>query len=320
LIDLKKENLKKIWTILRIVVGVSLILFLLWRLDINKILSNIGSLDVRYLLYALIPYFFFIFVSAWRWQILLNFKKFNIPFGKTLMIYFIAIFFNNFLPTVVGGDVMRVLYSMKRERKADALATVLVDRMLGFVGLFIFALIAVLSLLIQERQSEFLPLMIIGLIVIVLITYMFFSERIYSLFSPTVARIKIFKLGERLNRLHETATDFGGAWGPITLCIFSSMIIQALLALAPFFVLRSMGNFELGILPFFIYLPIINVISMIPISFNAWGVRENAYVLLFSRVGLSGETSLTVSVVSAFLVLLFSIIGGIIFTFYKREQ
>ncbi len=319
MIGLKKENLKKVWNILRIVFGIGLILILLWRLDINKILSNIRSLDISYLLYALIPYFLFIIVSAWRWQVLLNFKKFAIPFGKTLIIYFIAIFFNNFLPTVVGGDVMRVLYSMK-DRKADALATVLVDRMLGFVGLFIFALIAVLYLLMREKQSEFLPLMIIGLVVIVFITYMFFSERVYSFFSPIVKRIKIFRIGERLDRLHETATDFGGAWGPITLCILHSIIIQAMLALAPFFVLRSMGNTDISILPFFIYVPIINVISMIPISFNAWGVRENSYVILFSRVGLPGETALTISVVSAFLVLLYSIIGGIFFIFYKRKQ
>jgi hypothetical protein len=207
-----------------------------------------------------------------------------------------------------------------KDRKAEALATVLVDRMLGFVGLFIFALIAVLYLLVREQQSEFLPLMIIGLSVIIFITYMFFSERVYSFFSPIVKKITMFKLGERLNRLHETATDFGGAWGTITVCILHSIVIQAMLAFAPFFVLRSMGNTELGILPFFIYVPIINVISMIPISFNAWGVRENSYVVLFSRVGLSGETSLTVSVVSAFLILLLSIIGGIFFSFYKRKQ
>ncbi|UCG92853.1 MAG: flippase-like domain-containing protein, partial [candidate division WOR-3 bacterium] len=78
---MKKENLKKVWNILRIVFGIGLILVLLWRLDINKILSNIGSLDISYLLYALIPYFLFIIFSAWRWQVLLNFKKFTIPFG-----------------------------------------------------------------------------------------------------------------------------------------------------------------------------------------------------------------------------------------------
>ncbi len=318
MIDLKKENLKTVSTVIRIVVGVGLILLLLWRLDFNKILRNISSLETSYLFYAIIVYFFFVIISAWRWQVLLDFKKFTVPFGKTTVLYFIALFFNNLLPTTVGGDVMRVLYTMKK-RKADALAIVLVDRILGFVGLFVFALFAVLYLLIAKRQTEFLPFIVIGLIVIVLITYVFFSERVYSMLAPVVLRIRVFRLGERLNRLHEAATAFGGAWGPITLCIAHSIIIQALLALAPFFVFLAMGNLEVNLLPFFIYVPIINVVSMIPISFNALGVREYFYVLLFARAGVAGETSLAVSLVSFFLLFLLSLLGGLFFIFYKKE-
>jgi len=318
LIDLKKENLKLLSTITRIVVGVGLILFLLWRLDFDKILSNIQSLEASYLFYALITYIFFVIVSAWRWQVLLDFKKFIIPFGRTSVLYFIALFFNNLLPTTVGGDVMRVVYTMKK-RKADALAIVLVDRILGFVGLFVFALFAVLYLLIVKQQTEFLPFIVIGLVAIVFITYVFFSERAYSTLAPIVQKITVLRVGERLNRLHEAATEFGGAWRPISLCILHSIIIQALLALAPFFVLLAMGNFEVGILPFFIYVPIINVVSMIPISLNALGVREYFYVLLFARAGVAGETSLAVSLVSFFLLFLLSLTGGIFFILYRKK-
>ena len=318
LIVLKKENLKLLSTITRIVVGVGLILFLLWRLDFNKILSNIQSLEASYLFYGLITYLFFVIVSAWRWQVLLDFKKFVIPFGRTSVLYFIALFFNNLLPTTVGGDVMRVLYTMKK-RKADALAIVLVDRILGFVGLFVFALFAVLYLLIVKQQTEFLPFIVIGLVAIVFITYVFFSERVYSMLAPMVQKLKVLRLGERLNRLHEAATEFGGAWGPITLCVVHSIIIQALLAIAPFFVLLAIGNFEVGILPFFIYVPIINVVSMIPVSLNALGVREYFYVLLFARAGVAGETSLAVSLVSFFLLFLLSLIGGVFFILYRKK-
>lgn len=318
LIDLKKENLKLLSTITRIVVGVGLILFLLWRLDFDKILSNIQSLEASYLFYALITYIIFVIVSAWRWQVLLDFKKFIIPFGRTSVLYFIALFFNNLLPTTVGGDVMRVVYTMKK-RKADALAIVLVDRILGFVGLFVFALFAVLYLLIVKQQTEFLPFIVIGLVAIVFITYVFFSERAYSTLAPIVQKITVLRVGERLNRLHEAATEFGGAWRPISLCILHSIIIQALLALAPFFVLLAMGNFEVGILPFFIYVPIINVVSMIPISLNALGVREYFYVLLFARAGVAGETSLAVSLVSFFLLFLLSLTGGIFFILYRKK-
>jgi len=213
---------------------------------------------------------------------------------------------------------MRVLYSMKK-RRADALATVLVDRILGFVGLFVFALFAVLYLFIIKHQTEFLPFIVIGLVIIVMITYLFFSERAYNRLSPIVQKVKILKLGERLNRLHEAATDFNGAWATITLCIVHSVVIQALLAIGPFLVMQGMSTNKVSVLPFFIYVPIINVVSMIPISFNALGVREYFYVLLFSRVGFVAETAVAISLVSFFLYFLLSLVGGVFFIFFKKR-
>lgn len=315
---LNKETYKKLLTLVRVLVGVGLIVFLFWALDIREIFKNIRGIQPVYLFYAAIPYLLFIIVSAWRWQVLLDFKEFRIPFARTLQIYFISLFFNNLLPTTVGGDMMRVAYTMK-DRRADALATVLVDRILGFVGLFIFALGAVLYLLLKQNETEFLPFMLVGLVVVIFITYVFFSEKAYGLFSPLIGKLKILKLGERLNRLHEAGTDFGGAWGPISLCILQSVIVQAMLAIAPFYVLLGMGNFEVGVIAFFIYVPIINVVSMIPVSLNGLGVRENFYVILFSRVGLDGELSLAMSLVSFFVIFVFSLVGGFLFIFYRRR-
>ncbi len=317
--DTKKSKLNLFWNLLRILIGILLIVFLLIKLDIEKIFLQFKSLNIKFLLYALIPYFLFIVVSAWRWQVLLDYKRMAMPFKNSLIIYFISLFFNNFLPTTVGGDVMRVLYSMKN-RKTDALAIVLADRILGFVGLFIFGLFAVVYLYLFQKRTEFILLMIIGLFALIFLTFILFSERVYAIFAPIMVKIKLLKIGDRINNLHRTMTDFGSAWGVIILCIIQSIIIQALLAIAPYLVLQSMGNFEVSLLPFFIYLPIINVISMIPISFNALGVRENAYVFLFQRAGLNGEVSITVSLVSFFLIFLWSLLGGVFFIFYKKTS
>lgn len=315
---MKKETRKTLSNLIRLVVGVGLITLLLWRLDFNAILTNIMSVEVSFLLYGIIIYVFFVLISAWRWHVLLRYKRFTMPFMRTLAVYFIATFFNNFLPTTIGGDVMRVLYSMK-ERRADAVATVLVDRILGFVGLFTFALCAVLFLLLVKKQTEFLPLMIFGLLGIVVLTYLFFSEGVYTRVSPFITRLKVLRIGERLNRLHEATTEFSGAWGLVGICVFQSLVIQGLLALGPFIVMRGMGVSTIDVLPFFIYIPIINVISMIPISFNALGVREYSYSVLFGRVNLPPEISVAISLVSFFLYFIVSLIGGIIFIFYKKE-
>jgi uncharacterized protein (TIRG00374 family) len=313
----KKKVLNLVLTILRILVGLGLIVFLFVKLDVEKIFFHIKNMDIKYLVYALLPYLLFIIVSAWRWQVLLDHKNMELPFKDSLIIYFIALFFNNFLPTTVGGDVMRVIYL---NRKTDALGIVIADRILGFIGLFIFGLFAVMYLYIFQKKTEFISLMIVGLAILILITFFLFSKRVYQTFGPIIKKLRVFRLGERISNLHKTMTKFGSAWGVIILCIIQSIIIQALLAISPYLVLQSMGKFQVTLLPFFIYLPIINVLSMIPVSFNALGVRENAYVFLFQRAGLSGEVSMTVSLVSFFLIFLWSLLGGVFFIFYKKPK
>jgi uncharacterized membrane protein YbhN (UPF0104 family) len=171
----------------------------------------------------------------------------------------------------------------------------------------------------DKQQTEFLPFMVIGLAVVIILTYVFFSNRAYRTISPIVARIKILRIGERLNHLHEAATDFGGAWGVILVCIVHSVIIQALLAIAPFFVMQGMNVSNVGIMAFFIYVPIINVVSMVPVSLNALGVREYTYVLLFERAGMQGETAFAVSLVSFFLIFVLSLLGGVAFMLYRKK-
>lgn len=311
---------KHILTALRIAVGIVLMTYLLVRLDLRLVMRNISALDLRYLLMAFGCYFVFIVVSAWRWQVLLEHKQLQIPFHRTNIIYFISVFFNNFLPTTVGGDVMRVVYSAPAERKADALAAVLADRILGFIGLFLFGLTAVIYLIITQHRVEFLILMVAGLAGLSLLTFFLFSQKAYRIIAPGLERLAFLRLGERLTRLHRALNAFGESLDRIIICVAQSVLIQILLALPPFLVLRGLGNYQTGLLPFFIYVPIINVISMIPVSLNGLGIRENSYVLLFARAGLSRETAVTISLVCAALVFLWSLPGGILFITWRKKS
>lgn len=310
---------KWLWTPARAVIGLGLIIFLLARCDLKKILGFVGGMDIRYLAGGLGLYLVFIVVSAWRWHLLLEHKRAQQPFFRTLIIYFIAIFFGNALPTTIGGDVMRVMYGIP-ERKTESLATVLADRILGFLGLFIFTLGCVLYVLVVHHKMEFLLFATVGLAVLAAATYFLFSEKTYSLFSPPIQKITVLHLGERLSNLHRIMTGFGGAGKLIAGCLGLSIAIQIILSLAPYLVLLSMGRFSTGLLPFFLYIPVINVVSMIPISLSALGVRENAYVIFFARVGLDGAAAFATSLVSFFLFFLCTLAGGICFIFYKRGK
>lgn len=312
--------MKRIFNVLRILFGLLLLVYLFSRINLRLVVNHMVGADVKFFLLACIPYLFFILLSAWRWKILLDYKELGVSFSTVLKIYFIHLFVNNFLPTTVGGDVVRVAYTMKEQRRAEALASVLVDRVIGFLGLFIFAFFSVLLLYITLKKVEFLAFLIVGFAVLLVISTVMFSERLYRLLSPLLLRIRLLRLGERLTRLYETFVHYGKGRMPMVYCIILSFFIQALLAYAPYLILQALPTkFNISYLSFFIYIPMINVLTMIPVSVGGIGVRESSYVFLFKRANLPADAAVSVSLLYYFFTFLFSLPGAVLFIIYRRK-
>ncbi len=305
---------------LRILIGILLLVYLFSRIDLRAVINLIIQADLKFLLLAFVPYILFVLISAWRWKILLDYKEMGVGLSEVMKIYFIHLFFNCFLPTTIGGDVARVAYTMKEKKRADALASVLVDRVLGFLGLFIFAFFSVFILYLVLKKVEFLSFLIIGFVILLVISFAMFSEAMYKLLVPVLLKIKIFRLGDRLARLYETFVHFGRGRKPMIVCTVLSFFIQALLAFAPYLILKSLpASYDVSVLSFFIYVPIINVLTMIPVSVGGLGVRETSYVFLFQRVNLPNAAAVSVSLLSFFITFIISLPGGIFFLLYQAK-
>ncbi|MEO0226186.1 MAG: lysylphosphatidylglycerol synthase transmembrane domain-containing protein [candidate division WOR-3 bacterium] len=306
--------MKRLLHILRILIGVLLIIFLFARIDLRSVLNHILSVDIKFLLFASIPYFIFIMISAWRWKILLDYKGMGVGFGDVLKVYFIHLFFNNFLPSNVGGDLARIAFTIREGRRAEAIGTVIVDRILGFFGLFIFGFFSVFLLYLTIKKVEFLAFLIIGSFIILAVATVAFSERIYRFLSPILLRIKLLNIGQRAVHLYETFIHFGKARRPMVYCVIISFFVQALLAYVPYLILQALPQrFPVTLLSFFIYIPIINILVMIPVSVGGIGIRENSYVFLFKRVNLPADAAVSVSLLFFLISFIFSLPGGILF-------
>lgn len=124
----------KLITVLKIVVSVGLIAYLLSRVRLDLVVEAMRSASANYLylLLALALYFGAITVGAVKWQILLQAQRIRLPLGNLLSYTFVGLFFGNFLPTNVGGDLVRG-YDLARDTSlpAEAAISVLVDRLVG---------------------------------------------------------------------------------------------------------------------------------------------------------------------------------------------
>jgi uncharacterized protein (TIRG00374 family) len=136
-----KKNLS---IILKIVISVGILYFLFRGMDMQAFIETIKALKPISIIAAIALIFVIQCISSLRWQILLK-KDFDAPYFKLLSMYLIGMFFNNFLPTLVGGDLIKTYYLYKQTGKGSvALASIFLDRYAGFTALIFNTIIALI--------------------------------------------------------------------------------------------------------------------------------------------------------------------------------
>src|SRR5262245_299618 len=104
-------------TALKIAVTIGLYVYIFKKVDITHLWADIRGISISYFATAILIYLFIQTVSAYRWYLLLRPLGLKTSYGKLLSFYMLGMFFNNFMPTGIGGDVFRVYYLHKETQK-----------------------------------------------------------------------------------------------------------------------------------------------------------------------------------------------------------
>jgi glycosyltransferase 2 family protein len=133
-------------------VSALLLTLLFSRIDINQLWAGARGASMAWLLIALAVYFVNVVASTWRWQLLLDAQGVHVHSRSLFASFLVALFFNNFLPSNIGGDVIRIRDTARpAQSKTLATTVVLVDRGLGLMGL---VLVAALGATIATRSRH----------------------------------------------------------------------------------------------------------------------------------------------------------------------
>lgn len=313
---------KHLLMLARYVISISLLVILLTTANLGEIWGTLKTSSIIYLVIALLFAFCRVFISAYRWQIMLSPKGIHVPFGSLACFYFVGNFFNMFLPTVLGGDVVRGYELARFSRRAvDSIATVLMERILGFLALILICWIA---LIFGFRNLEGTNiLLVIGVVSVAFIFLMAllsntrFTARILSL-------TRIFKrwnIEGALKETYKSLRSFTASKKVLLNALVISLLYQFVGIVSTFFISQSLG---LGVpfVYFLIVMPIIWVIMMVPISISGLGVREGAFVLFFTQQGVSTENALLLSLLFFALTVVLALVGGLIYAWggYRRKD
>ena len=228
--------------------------------------------------------------------------------------FLVATFFNNFLPSNIGGDVIRIADTARPAgSKTLATSVVLVDRGIGLLGLVLLA--AVAGSVVGDTGASPVPAS--------LLWAGFFGSTLAAapaLLAPTwvirllgpLRRLNPEWVGSRLDRIAGVLENFRQA--PIALigCFAGAVLVQAILVGFYAAIAHGIG---IAVSPWHmaVLVPVSFLVQMLPLSVNGFGLREATFSFYFTRLGLPIEAALVISLLGAGLVMLFSLTGAVVY-------
>ncbi|MBD3378943.1 MAG: flippase-like domain-containing protein [Candidatus Omnitrophica bacterium] len=306
----------KLGAFLRIFVSAGLMALLLWlmRDEFGDIVGTISSGNQLMIAGAMLVFALTAVLLSIRQKIIFMGEDLTLPLGKSVQLTFLGYFFNNFMPTAVGGDIIKAHYASKLCRhKLKSYASVLMDR---FLGLYTFLIIAGAALAVdrgkiglQAVRPTVFALLLVGIAGFVVVT----NRRVYLTLEKAIGRLKMFGLGDKLNSIYGIVHDYRNRYGIVGKSITVSIISQSVYFLVVYMFFRSLGS-DMGLGNVFLVMPVVTFVSMIP-SVGGLGVREGAIVALFSPLA-GKETAFAVSLLLLCGLLFLSLIGGLIYLWW----
>jgi len=260
-----------------------------------------------------------------RWQWILRVQGLDLPLKDVFAINFIGLFFNTFMLGATGGDVMKAWYAARatHHKKAEAVATVIVDRIIGLLVLFVIALVMMLSfwhrVYDDARLRTFTVVTLVFVLGTVTITALSFWKGFADRLPGLRALLERLPKYDTLRRMVEACRVYASHPVVLAKTAIITVAVHGFSMLAIVCVGKGLGIASASLVDYFLYLPIINSISAIPITISGFGVREGMYVTMFSRVGVPGAAALALSLLGYFANLFWSLVGAPFYIMHRKE-
>jgi len=270
------------------------------------------AISPGYLLLALLAQLTCLTVAAYRWQLIVGRLGFKAPFVFYLSSYFKGAFFNQGLPTSIGGDGVRIYDCAKVTDSAeDAFFGVFIDRVIGLAGLLLLNIVALLLNRTLLPTHIYYPLLFILMALVTGLLLLFFLRK-FSFF--TVGKYLGFlgRLSERYFQVYSSIPALASQLG-------LSVLIH-LLSMSTFFLLGQGVGLDFSLQVYLVMVPPVILLTLLPVSLAGWGIREGAMITFFLLIGAEKSRILTLSLLYGFVSVIASFPGFIIFLRRKKTS
>lgn len=287
-------------------------------------------------LLAMIPW-----LAALRWQALVKGQDIPMGYWKAIELTYLGLFCNNFMPGLTGGDFAKAYYASKltSTKKASAVVTVFLDRLIGLVMMAWLAGAAVcLTLLapVGPNSAAFTKAgyivaacMILSLVGIVC----FFSTRIRALGTritgwmlkvvPGLETFASFRLVQAyisiVKRMDEAVFLYRHKKRILVWAAVISLLAHSSAITAVYLFARALNVTTVDVVSCFVVVPVAFIVSSIPVAPAGWGIGEMAFKTFFAAVGVAAAAAVTISIVYRLSQAICTLPGGLIIMIQRKR-
>jgi uncharacterized protein (TIRG00374 family) len=297
----------------RIAVAALLTGLLLWQADPAAIWNVVRGTEWRFVAIACLLVLLDRALMAYRWLKLLSplDPRHHPPIAAVVRVFFVSTFLGTFLPASVGGDALRA-YGLSRAGVggADALASVLMDRLLGVLSILLVACAgAFLARDVVDIRLLAPALVVLGAACALALS-MIFSSRMADLVAWAIGRLP---RGQRTaQRIAFAIQGYAAYRAELVNVLAGSIAVQILRVLQTYFLGLALG-LTLPLVIYFALVPIILLIVLMPVTVNGIGTAQAGFIWLFGQVGTSSATAFALSVLFLGIAVVGNLPGGLLY-------
>jgi glycosyltransferase 2 family protein len=306
--------------ILRIVVAVALTAYILHKAHPGDVLRITTGADWRWILAAIGLVFVDRTLMAYRWTVLLCALTpgSRPPFNTVLRIFFVSTFVGTFLPSV-GGDLYRA-YSLSRLSVSgvESAASVLMDRVLGVMAIVIVGVAALVPAPAAVRNTGMLVTLAAASIGCVVAAVAVFSERAASMAHRLTGRLANSRVRRIGVGMIDSVRRYSHHHRELVNVLGFSVGVQIIRIIQAWCLGRAIG-IDAGLGMYFILIPVVLLIMLLPVTISGLGTSQGAFGWLFGSIGVPVAAAVALSILFVTLGVVGNLPGGLLYVFGPRE-
>jgi glycosyltransferase 2 family protein len=285
-----------------------------------QMVEAIRNAQYRWVALGILAYMVVEVAAGFRWHVLLKVQKIHLSLPRLSGLFFIGMFYNQFLPGGTGGDIIKSYYLLKEtpDKKAGALLAVVFDRFIGLVALVAITVTLIglrydfLAQTTQTRNLLWLLLFLLGVSVLTLVSTFVISG--FNLFHSLPEK---FPGRDKLIEISAAYHLYAHHWRA-TLVAFGASLVAHLATFATFLCAAYALGAPVPVVNFFAVMPVERTISALPISFAGIGLREKVLQIMLSGLcGVPEAKAILIGSLSFLIILVCCLPGALVYLFYK---